>query len=326
MTISRQLSKTDLVERWLERRSYDHSQFADLDSLARRKQDLALCVTAVLPTREVAASLGPIIETVHSLNRRARLVDQLLVVDAGSSDGSAALAASLGAEVHDQDELLPQFGPAIGKGDAMWRALAVARGDIVLFLDADTADFAEAFVYGLLGPLLSVPELRFVKASYSRPWTDGEKVRPDGGARVTELTAKPLLNLFYPALSGFAQPLAGEMAATRELLERLPFFTGYAVETGMLIDVLETVGLDAMAQVDLASRTNPHQPLFELGKMSYAVALAVETRLRRDGRLDDRAALERDRYVRAIRSADGLRLDSAAVEVAERPPMVELLR
>jgi glucosyl-3-phosphoglycerate synthase len=326
MTISRQLSKTDLVGRWLERRSYDHSQFANLDSLARRKQDLALCVTAVLPTREVAASLAPIIETVHSLNKRARLVDQLLVVDAGSSDGSAALAASLGAEVHDQDELLPQFGPAIGKGDAMWRALAVARGDIVLYLDADTADFAEAFVFGLLGPLLSVPELRFVKASYSRPWTDGEKVRPDGGARVTELTAKPLLNLFYPALSGFAQPLAGEMAATRELLERLPFFTGYAVETGMLIDVLETVGLDAMAQVDLASRTNPHQPLFELGKMSYAVAIAVETRLRRDGRLDEGAAFERDRYVRAIRSADGLRLDSTAVEVAERPPMAELLR
>jgi glucosyl-3-phosphoglycerate synthase len=326
MAISRQLSKTDLVGRWLERRSYDHSQFADLDSLVRRKRDLALCVTAVLPAREVAPTLGPIIEAIHSLNERARLVDQLLVVDAGSSDGSAALARSLGAEVHDQDELLPQFGPAIGKGDAMWRALAVARGDIVLYLDADTADFSEVFVYGMLGPLLSVPGLRFVKASYSRPWTDGDRVRPDGGARVTELTAKPLLNLFYPALSGFAQPLAGEVAATRELLERLPFFTGYAVETGMLIDVLETAGLDAMAQVDLASRTNPHQPLFALGKMSYAVALALETRLRRDGRLVEGAAFERDRYVRAIRSADGLRLDQTPVEVAERPPMAELLR
>jgi glucosyl-3-phosphoglycerate synthase len=326
MAISKQLSKADLVGRWLERRSYDHSQFADLDSLARRKQDLAVCVTAVLPTREVAATVGAIIEAVHAVNERAPLVDQLLVVDAGSSDGSAELARRLGAEVHHQDELLPQFGPAIGKGDAMWRALAVARGDIVIYLDADTADFREAFVYGLLGPLLTVPELRFVKASYSRPWTDGDRVRPDGGARVTELTAKPLLNLFYPALSGFAQPLAGEIAATRELLEKLPFFTGYAVETGMLIDVLETAGLDSMAQVDLASRTNPHQPLFELGKMSYAVALAVETRLRRDGRLVQGAAFERERYVRAIRPAEGLRLDDTPVEVTERPPMAELLR
>lgn len=325
MAISKQLSKADLVGRWLERRSYDHSQFADLDSLARRKRDLALCVTVVLPSREVAATLGPIIEAIHALNDRAPLVDQTIVVDAASKDGSAELARRLGADVYDQDELLPQLGPALGKGDAMWRALAVARGDVVLYLDADTADFNDAFVYGLLGPLLGVAGIRFAKASYSRPWTDGDRVRPDGGARVTELTAKPLLNLFYPALGGFAQPLAGEIAATRELLASIPFFTGYAVETGMLIDVLEAAGLDAMAQVDLATRTNRHQALFELSKMSYAVTLALESRLRRDGRLTEGAAPERDEFVRAIRSAQGLRLERTPLEVTERPPMAELL-
>ena len=171
--------------------------------------------------------------------------------------------------------------------------------------------------------------MRFVKGLYSRPWTDGHQVSPDGGARVTELTAKPLLNLHFPQLAGFAQPLAGEVAASRELLCSIPFLTGYAVEIGMLIDVLERVGLDAMAQVDLGSRSNRNQPLFALGRMAFAVLRAVE--LRRAGgapaRDPDRhaAAVDAEQYVHAIRSVDDLRLERSRVELVERPPMAALL-
>jgi glucosyl-3-phosphoglycerate synthase len=311
------------VREWFERRSYDHALFCDLDSLARRKRELAVTVTAVLPARGVADTIGPIVDQVADLRERFALVDQVLVVDAGSSDGTAERARRHGAEVHDEDELMPQLGPAIGKGDAMWRALSVARGDLVLYLDSDTTDFGPQFVSGVLGPLLSFPDVRFAKALYSRPWTDGSRLHPDSGARVTELTAKPLLNLFYPELAGFAQPLAGEFAASRQILSSIPFMTGYAVETAMLIDVLRLVGLDAMAQVDIGTRTNRNQSLFALGKMSYAVLLAVESRLRKDGRLADE--LNGRPYMHAIRSAEELRLEDSLVEVVERPPMAELL-
>ena len=157
--------------------------------------------------------------------------------------------------------MLPAYGPAQGKGDAMWRALSVARGDIVMFADADTRDFGEHFVYGTLGPLLTVPGVQFSKAAYRRPFTQREESVADGGGRVTELMAKPLLNFFLPELAGFVQPLAGEFARPGPAAAHLPFLTGYGVEIGVLIDVLGAVGLPAMAQVDLGSRQNRHQPL-----------------------------------------------------------------
>jgi glucosyl-3-phosphoglycerate synthase len=332
IVVREQMTGAGSLERWFERRSFDHSQFADLDSLARRKRKLALSVTAIMPGREVAPTVGTIIDEIQALNERAALVDQLIVVDARSADGTAGVARRHGAEVHFEDELLPQFGPVIGKGDAMWRALSVARGDLVMYLDSDTTDFEQRFVYGLLGPLLTVPEIRFVKASYSRPWSDGERVEPDNGGRVTELTTRPLFNLFYPELTGFAQPLAGEIAAPRDLFRSIPFFTGYAVETGMMIDVLRAAGLERMAQVDLGVRTNRSQSLFDLSKMAYAVTRAVEIRLRREGRLrgpgepgQQPSSFERDGYVHAIRSSDTLRLERSVVEVVERPPMAEAL-
>jgi glucosyl-3-phosphoglycerate synthase len=327
MAVGEQITRASAVRSWFERRSYDHAQFADIDSLARRKRELDLSLTAILPTREVATTVGPIVDRIHALNERAPLVDQLLVVDADSEDGTAAIARGRGAEVYLEDELVPEFGPAIGKGDAMWRALSVARGDLILFLDSDTSDFGDQFVYGVVGPLLRFDQVRFVKALYSRPWTDGRQLQLENGARVTELTAKPLLNYFYPQLAGFAQPLAGEVAAPRELLCSIPFLTGYAVETGMLIDVLRAVGLDSMAQVDLGRRTNRNQSLFALGRMSYAVLIAVASRLLREGRLSetvaDPGAQAAGEYLHAIRSVDDLRLERGLVEVVERPPMAE---
>lgn len=261
-------------------RSYGQGDFP-LDLLLGRKRQT---LTVVLPAREVADTVGTIVERILALDG---LVDQVLVVDADSADGSADVARAAGAEVRSQVRLMPEFGEVLGKGDAMWRALAAVRGDVVAYVDADTRDFSPAFVTGLFGPLICEPEVSFVKGTYRRPFSAGETVVPDGGGRVSQLTARPLLSAFYPEIGAFAQPLAGEIAARRDLLEQLPFATGYAVETAMLLDVYELVGPQAMAESDLGERRNHHQPLHELRPMAEQVLATVCERLRRDGRLRD---------------------------------------
>ena len=246
---------------------------------SRRDVTVSVC----LPARDEAKTIGAILESVMGL-RELGVVDQVVVVDR-SSDGTAEIARSLGAEVHDQERLSPELGPVLGKGDAMWRALHVLTGDVICFLDADTEHFGPHFPCGLLGPLLTERRLAFVKGYYRRPFKIGEVILPEGGGRVTELTAKPLLNLFYPDLAAVAQPLAGEIAARRDLLERLPFVTGYGVDIALLLDAHRDVGLDAIAQVDLDVRQNAHQPLRELGPMAFSVLRALASRLQRDGRL-----------------------------------------
>ena len=263
-------------------RSYHHSRFP-LELLLERKRE---AVTVVLPAREVADTIGPIVESLLALSG---LVDQVLVVDAASDDATAARAAGLGAEVHQESELMPELGTPLGKGDAMWRALSVARGDLIVYLDADTRGFSGHFATGMLGPLLLDPGVRFVKGSFRRPFaTPGGEELPADGGRVTELMARPLLSAFYPGLAGFAQPLAGEVAARRELFHRLPFATGYAVETAMLLDAHDLLGgNEGMVEVDLDVRRNRHKPLSQLGPMADEVLGVVADRLRRDGRLVD---------------------------------------
>ena len=228
---------------------------------------------------------------------------------------------------------MSRHGEAHGKGDAMWRALSVADGDLVMYVDADTKDFKPQFVYGILGPILEVPQIRYVKAAYRRPFKKGENAEPDGGGRVTELSTKPLFNLFYPELTGFVQPLAGEFVADAELFRSIPFLTGYAVETGIMIDVLKKVGLGAMAQVDLGTRQNRHQSLRSLSRMSYAVLRAVARRLREDGRLNQardpglpEQLFQFSDYQHAVATPDGLQLQEYVEELVERPPINEVLR
>jgi glucosyl-3-phosphoglycerate synthase len=275
-------------------RSFHHSEFT-LERLLEEKRET---ITVVLPAREVADTVGAIIDRLRELEP---LIDQIVVVDAASGDGTAEVAGERGAEVHQESELLAELGPALGKGDAMWRALSVARGDLVAFLDSDTRDFARHFATGLLGPLIRHAEIRFVKGHFRRPYTTaGGERRSDEGGRVTELTARPLLSAFFPDLAEFAQPLAGEVAARRALFEQLPFATGYAVETAMLLHTRDALGGTAgMAQVDLEERYNRHQPLHVLGQMSHQVLAAVLERLRAEGRLlDDHvpAPVERPPY------------------------------
>jgi glucosyl-3-phosphoglycerate synthase len=286
-------------------RRFHHSDFS-LDRLLERKRDP---ISVVLPAREVADTIGSIVERLRGLDP---LIDQIVVVDAASRDGSGEAAARAGAEVYQERELLPQFGQVLGKGDAMWRALPVVRGELVLYLDSDTRDFSPHFVTGMLGPLVCDPDLHFVKGFFRRPYQrpDGTELPADGG-RVTELTARPLLSAFFPELAAFVQPLAGEVALRRSLLERLPFATGYAVETAMLLHARDALGgTDGMAQVDLDVRFNRHQSLTDLGPMAYAVLRVVLERLRAEGRLTDD-------HAPPLQTADG---GLVQVEIVERPP------
>ena len=315
------------VADWFARRSYEHNRFRALEPLARRKLELGLKLSIVLPCREVAGTIGAISDEIHALNEEAPLVDQVVAIDAGSADGTAEVARRHGLEVYSEDELVPELGPALGKGDAMWRALSVVRGDLVMYLDSDTTNFGRHFVYGMLGPILSRPEVRFVKATYHRPFLGPDGAVLDDAGRVTELTAKPLLRIFYPELSGFGQPLSGELVAHRALLASIPFWTGYAVETGMLIDVFRAGGLDAMGQVGLGARRNRSQSLRALGSMSYAVATAIVRRSLEDGRLVSSNGLagELRSYVRAVCTPDGTTLEEEAIELLERPPIAEVV-
>jgi|SRR5437588_2107240 len=264
---------------WPPAHTFSHTDFSPEALAAAPRGPISIC----LPARNEARTIGPIIEALIPLRDRG-LVDQLVVVD-DSTDDTAAIARGLGAEVHDQVELMSELGPIRGKGDAMWRSLAVLTGELICFLDADSERFGAHFAYGLLGPLITRPEISLVKGFYRRPFRVGATTFPDGGGRVTELTARPLLNLFYPELAGVAQPLAGEIAARRSLLESLPFVTGYGVDIALLLDAYRAVGLERLAQVDLDVRQNAHQPLRDLGPMASAVLQAVASRLEREGRL-----------------------------------------
>jgi glucosyl-3-phosphoglycerate synthase len=266
-------------------------------------------VSVCLPARECGGTVGEIVGALVGL-RDVGAIDEIVVVDAASADGTAAVAERAGATVYQEAELLPEllpvYGRVLGKGDAMWRALSVLGGELVCFVDADTEDFSADFVTGLLGPLVCEREVSFVKAFYRRPL--GEQRGPfggegasgvggassgadgvsdgEGGGRVNQLTARPALALFYPALAGVRQPLAGEVAARRELLESVPFVTGYGVEIGMLIDVWRKVGLEAMAQVDLEEHRHGHQPLSALAPMAQTVLATIASRLEDDDSLE----------------------------------------
>ena len=260
-------------------RRLHHSAFPAERLAAERDMTVSVC----LPARNEAETIGPIVRVLLPLIG-AGAIDQVIVLD-DSTDGTGEIARALGAEVHEQASLCPEAGPVRGKGDALWRALEVARGDVVVYLDADSHRFGPHFACGLAGPLVCNPRVAFAKAFYRRPWRADGVVLPEGGGRVTELCARPALTAFYPELGAFQQPLAGEMALRRDLAERLPFVCGYGVDVALLIDTWQTVGIDAMVEVDLDVRQNRHQPLSALAPMADAVFGAICSRVLREGRV-----------------------------------------
>ena len=314
----------DEVADWLSRRSWTAAD-RPLAELLAAKRATGTTVSVVLPALDEEATVGEIVAAIRSdLMGAVPLVDELVVVDSGSSDGTGRAAAAAGARVVHRDDILPRLPAEPGKGEVLWRSLLVTRGDVVCFIDADLREFDSAFVSGIVGPLLTDPGVAFVKAMYDRPLETDTASIPAGGGRVTELVARPLLNLHWPLLAGFVQPLGGEYAARRSLLERLPFATGYGVELGLLVDALEQAGLDALAQVDVGVRHHRHQDAQALGRMAATIYRTALDRLVRSDRVKAADDLVTPRITQFTRGQAGFAPTTVEITAVDRPPVVTL--
>ncbi|MGY1652007.1 glucosyl-3-phosphoglycerate synthase [Geodermatophilus sp. SYSU D01119] len=302
------------VSRWLRRRTFSAGTWCAA-GLADAKRARGTTVSVVLPALDEEPTVGAIVGAIRrALVDEAPLVDEVVVVDSGSADRTAAVAAEAGATVVDTATVLPAHGRVPGKGEALWKGLHATSGDLVVFVDADLVGFDPQYVVGLLGPLLTDPAISYVKALYDRPLTTAEGIVPSGGGRVTELLARPLLNAWWPELAGFVQPLSGEYAGRRELLERVPFVSGYGVEFGLLVDLAGLAGVDALAQVDLGTRRHSHQSDAALGRMAGQILSTAIARRPGAGRPSSE-------LLQFLRTADGVEAVSWDVGVTERPPM-----
>jgi len=260
------------AQEWFEKNTYHHSAFSDMEKLIERKKALGLAISVVIPTLNEAETIGNEVRTIReNLMERKALVDEIVVVDSGSTDSTKEEAAKAGAKFHPAADILKSQGNIPGKGENLWKSLMVTEGDIIVWLDADIKNIHPKFVYGLVGPLLMEPSIGYVKGFYDRPMKVGNDLRPSGGGRVSEILIRPLLSLYYPDLAYFMQPLSGEYAGRRELLETLPFSIGYGVEIGLLADIYNTHGLAILAQVDLDMRIHRNRPIHDLGKMSFGI-------------------------------------------------------
>lgn len=309
------------VDKWFAENTFDSEEFADLRRLLELKRRRGVTISLGLPALNEAETIGPLAACLRqALCEEVPLLDEIVVIDSGSDDGTREVAQAMGLPVHIHREILPRLGAHRGKGEALWKSLAVLRGDLIVWLDTDIRNPHPRLVYGLVGPLLAHRRLKYVKGYYSRPVQVGDRLYESGGGRVTELAARPLLNLFFPELSGFIQPLAGQYAGWREALEQVPFFTGYGVEVGLLIDILERFGLEAMGQVNLGRLVHRNSPLGRLSAMSFAIMQVVVKRLESWGRLQPLTPLHRT--MKLIEWEEGrLALEVREIEEVERPPM-----
>jgi glycosyltransferase involved in cell wall biosynthesis/nucleotide-binding universal stress UspA family protein len=313
-----------LVDKWFAENTFHADEFRDLDYLVRLKRDLGISISLALPALNEEETVGNVIETIQqSLALDTPLLDEIVLIDSASQDRTREIAQSLDIPVYIHQNILPEYGSRPGKGEALWKSLYCTQGDIVIWLDTDIVNIHPRFVYGLIGPLLLRPDIQLIKGFYRRPLKVGDKIQAGGGGRVTELTARPLLNLFYPELSGVVQPLSGEYGGRRSALEKLSFFSGYGVEIGLLIDVFDTFGLNAIAQVDLRERIHHNQPLEALSKMSFAIIQAVIRKL--ESRYGQSILETVNTTMKLIRyEEERFVLDVEEIAERDRPPMLEL--
>ncbi len=307
---------------WLETNTFHYSEFSNLGRLVERKREQNLKISLCLPTLNEENTIAKEIVIMKSeLMTRHPLLDEIVVIDSGSTDNTRSIAAAYGADVYEADRILPHLPPYRGKGENLWKALYITKGDIIIYLDADIKNIHHRFAYGLLGPLLLHDQLKYIKAFYDRPIAIGkDEIRPTGGGRVTELVIRPLFSIFFPELTQIIQPLSGEYAGYREIFEKIPFPIGYGVETSIILDIYERWGLDVMGQVDLERRIHRNQDTKALGRMAFVIMKTFLSRLAKSGRIDLRAEMFnkmiqyqmiRDRYESSILEMKGL----------ERPPM-----
>jgi glucosyl-3-phosphoglycerate synthase len=313
-----------LVDKWFAENTFHADEFADLNYLLSLKQKQNLTISLALPALNEEQTVGRVIRSIRNvLMKRVPLLDEIVLIDSNSTDHTRQIAEKIGVPVQIHQNILPQYGARKGKGEALWKSLYCTSGDIIIWIDTDIVNIHPRFIYGLIGPLLLRPEIDFVKGFYRRPLKVGNKMQAGSGGRVTELTARPLLNLFYPELSGMVQPLSGEYGGRRKVLEQLPFFSGYGVEIGLLIDMLDKFGLSSIAQVDLMERIHHNQPLDALSKMSFAIIQAVFRKL--EGKYGQSMLENINRTMKMIRyEQDRFFLDIEEIAERERPPMIEV--
>jgi glucosyl-3-phosphoglycerate synthase len=306
---------------WFRSHTFGPSDL-DLEALIELKRRRSVSISVCLPALNEAETVGGICTLIReALMERASLVDEIVVIDSDSTDATAARARAAGATVYRASELVPAVGSVVrGKGDALWRSLSVVTGDIVVWLDSDTRNPHTGFVTDLIAPLLADESFLMTKAFYDRPLQDEDGLLTTGGARVTEIAVRPLLHLFYEELTELVQPLSGEYAGYREVFSELPFFTGYGVDIGLLIDIAERYGIDRIAQVDLGRRIHRNRPTLQLGQMSFQVMQAMLKRLDDIGRLKLAHPLP-DRLTQFGPSIAGPQRKTYSLEVIERPPL-----
>ncbi|MDR9414672.1 MAG: glucosyl-3-phosphoglycerate synthase [Gracilimonas sp.] len=312
------------IDKWLSENTYHHSDFWDLKKMVERKEKQNLSISLCIPTLNEEDTIGKEVVLFKSeLVNRYPLLDEIAVIDSGSEDKTLEVAANFGADTYLASEILPDLEPKKGKGENLWKAIYQLKGDIIIYVDADIKNIHPRFVYGLVAPLIYRKEIKYVKAFYDRPLAVSDEIRPSGGGRVTEILTRPLFSLFYPELTAIIQPLSGEYAVRRDVLQEIPFPIGYGVETSHLIDVYNKHGLEAFAQTDLDKRVHRNQTTQALGRMAFGLLQTFLTRA------SDQDVLKvKKEYNTILRQFQARKETFELVEHEiyedERPPMIEI--
>ena len=316
--------KTVKKQSWLERNTFHHGEFWDILKLVEEKEKKGMKISLCIPTLNEEKTIGKEVLILRSeLMERYALIDEFAVIDSGSQDKTLEVAGNYGADVYLASDILPEVGDKRGKGENLWKAIHQLKGDVICYVDADISNIHPRFVYGLVAPLIRRNEVHYVKAFYDRPLNYSSGLRASGGGRVTEILIRPLFSLFYPELTNIIQPLSGEYAARREVLEAIPFPIGYGVETSHLLDLYEKFGLDAFAQTDLDRRVHRNQTTNALGKMSFGILQTFINRLHAQGKIDQMPDMETFYRRFEVENGNYSQLVQEVVE-EERPPMIEI--
>ena len=311
-------------KKWLDQNTFHHGEFWDILKLVKEKEKKGLKISLCIPTLNEEKTIGKEVLILRSeLMERYPLIDEFAIIDSGSEDKTLQVAGSYGADTYLASDILPEEGDKRGKGENLWKAIHQLKGDIICYVDADISNIHPRFVYGLVAPLIHRAEVQYVKAFYDRPLNYSSGLRSSGGGRVTEILIRPLFSLFYPELTNIIQPLSGEYAARREVLEIIPFPIGYGVETSHLLDLYLKFGLDAFAQTDLDRRVHRNQTTNALGKMSFGILQTFINRLHSQGKIDRIPDMET--FYRRFQVEDGSynQLTQEVVE-EERRPMIKV--
>lgn len=311
------------LQNWIDNNTYHHSEFWDLKKLVEAKEKKGLKISLCLPTLNEEKTIGKeIIIFKSELVERYPLIDEIAVIDSGSEDNTLEVAKNYGADTYLASDILPGLEPKKGKGENLWKAIYQLEGDIIVYVDADISNIHPRFVYGLVAPLIHRDEVQYVKAFYDRPLAFSGNVRASGGGRVTEILVRPLFSLFFPELTGIIQPLSGEYAVRREVLEKIAFPIGYGVETSHLIDVYHNYGLEAFAQCDLDKRVHENKPTQALGKMAFGI---LQTFIKRAKALGIFEKAEHETILRQFQvKQNHYKQNLMEIIEEERPPMIEI--